>query len=79
MTHRQRVALVLGLLLSCGLAVVLASVYTWEPLQERQENARLKAELLHEQEKLRVLRGLVDTLKTPAPRPAPARPPIFNT
>ena len=74
LTRRLRLALVLGLLLSCGLAVALA----WEPLRDRRENARLKAELLHEKKRVRVLRGLVDTLEAPARRPTPAPPQIFS-
>ena len=75
MTRRLWVALVLGLVLSCGAALTLA----WGPLQERQENARLKKELLHEQKRVRMLRGLVDTLEAPARRPAPAPPQTFST
>jgi hypothetical protein len=61
--------------LSCGVALALA----WGPLQERRENARLRNELLHEQKRVRVLRGLVDTLEAPARRPAPAPPQILST
>jgi type II secretory pathway component PulM len=71
---RLRLVLGLGLVLSCGLAVALA----WGPLQERRENARLKKELRHERKRLRVLRGLVDTLRSPTRRRARAQPPIFN-
>ena len=75
MTRSQRVALLLGLVLSCGAALALA----WEPLQERRENARLKMELLHEQKRVRLLRGLVDTLEAPARWSAPAPPQILST
>lgn len=74
MTSWQRVALVLGLVLSCGLVVALA----WGPLRDRRENARLKAELRYEHQRLRALRGLVDTLQAPARRPAPAPPQTFT-
>lgn len=75
MTRSQRVALLLGLVLSCGAALALA----WGPLQERRENARLRKELLHEQKRVRLLRGLVDTLEAPARRPAPAPAQTFST
>lgn len=72
--RRPRLGLVLVLLLSCGLAVAVA----WEPLRERRENARLKGELLHERQRLRALRGLVDTLHAQPRQPVPARPQTFS-
>ncbi|MDF7815540.1 MULTISPECIES: hypothetical protein [Hymenobacter] len=69
-TRFLRLGLLLVLLGSCGLSLFLA----WGPLQQRRENARLKAELLHQQKRARVLRGLVDTLQHPSRRAAPAQP-----
>lgn len=73
-TRQLRAGLVLVLLLGGGLAAVV----TWGPLQDRRENARLKAELRYERQRLRALRGLVDSAQAPARRPAPPAPQTFS-
>lgn len=68
-----RLLLVALLVLSLGASCYLA----YPAWRERRENERLKAELLHQQQRTRVLRGLVDTLQA-APRRLVASPPVIQ-